>query len=247
MTTRTIKVIAIWAVAALVAVGTPLAMARIINPSASSGGSSLATPVTPANGGTGVANNAASTLTISGAFATTLTVTNTTGVTLPTSGTLLSALTQGSLTKGNFLVGNDAGTAQATSSIFVDSTGRIGIASTTPQRALSVVGAVAVQEATLTDAATVVWDLASSSYAVVNLTASRTLQIQHATQAIGQSVRLTVCANGAWSLTWDQLIMWPGGTAPTQTAAANHCDVYSGFVTNASSTPKIFLGSVLNF
>ena len=41
-----------------------------------------------ANGGTGVSNNAASTLTISGAFATTLTVSGTTGVTLPTSGTL---------------------------------------------------------------------------------------------------------------------------------------------------------------
>ena len=44
--------------------------------------------VLPANGGTGVANNAASTLTISGAYATTLTVTAATGVTLPTTGTL---------------------------------------------------------------------------------------------------------------------------------------------------------------
>ena len=41
-----------------------------------------------ANGGTGIANNAASTLTISGAYATTLTVSGTTGVTLPTTGTL---------------------------------------------------------------------------------------------------------------------------------------------------------------
>jgi hypothetical protein len=40
------------------------------------------------SGGTGVANNAASTLTISGAFATTLTVSATTAVTLPTTGTL---------------------------------------------------------------------------------------------------------------------------------------------------------------
>jgi hypothetical protein len=47
----------------------------------------------PANGGTGVANNAASTLTISGNFATTLTVTGTTSVTMPTSGTIA--------TKGN--------------------------------------------------------------------------------------------------------------------------------------------------
>jgi len=42
----------------------------------------------PANGGTGVSNNAASTLTISGSFGTTLTVSGTTGVTLPTTGTL---------------------------------------------------------------------------------------------------------------------------------------------------------------
>lgn len=48
----------------------------------------LSTPITPANGGTGIANNNASTLTISGNFATTLTVSGTTGVTLPTTGTL---------------------------------------------------------------------------------------------------------------------------------------------------------------
>ena len=46
--------------------------------------------LSPVNGGTGVANNAASTITISGSFGTTLTVTGTTAVTLPTSGTLLS-------------------------------------------------------------------------------------------------------------------------------------------------------------
>jgi hypothetical protein len=44
----------------------------------------------PAYGGTGIANNAASTLTISGNFGTTLTVTGTTAVTLPTSGTLVN-------------------------------------------------------------------------------------------------------------------------------------------------------------
>lgn len=46
------------------------------------------TVIAPAYGGTGVANNAASTITISGNFATTLTVTGVTGVTLPTTGTL---------------------------------------------------------------------------------------------------------------------------------------------------------------
>lgn len=61
-----------------------------------------------AYGGTGVANNALSTLTISGNFGTTLTVTGTTSVTLPTSGTLvntavttLSSLTaHGTITSG---------------------------------------------------------------------------------------------------------------------------------------------------
>uniref|UniRef100_A0A6M3JT29 Uncharacterized protein n=1 Tax=viral metagenome TaxID=1070528 RepID=A0A6M3JT29_9ZZZZ len=46
------------------------------------------TVVSAVYGGTGVANNVASTLTISGAYATTLTVTGATGVTLPTTGTL---------------------------------------------------------------------------------------------------------------------------------------------------------------
>jgi hypothetical protein len=47
--------------------------------------------LSPANGGTGVANNSASTVTISGAFPTTVTVTGSTSVTLPTSGTLIVA------------------------------------------------------------------------------------------------------------------------------------------------------------
>lgn len=44
----------------------------------------------PANGGTGVANNAAATFTRSGSHALTLTTSNTTALTLPTSGTVLS-------------------------------------------------------------------------------------------------------------------------------------------------------------
>lgn len=46
--------------------------------------------LSPIKGGTGVSNNALSTITISGAFGTTFTVTGTTSVTLPTSGTLVN-------------------------------------------------------------------------------------------------------------------------------------------------------------
>jgi len=53
-----------------------------------------------ANGGTGVSNNSASTITISGNYGTTFTVTNTTSITLPTSGTLLSTASTVTIAQG---------------------------------------------------------------------------------------------------------------------------------------------------
>lgn len=52
------------------------------------GGNSVVYPITPQLGGTGVANNVASTLTISGNFGITFAVTGTTAITLPESGAL---------------------------------------------------------------------------------------------------------------------------------------------------------------
>lgn len=49
-----------------------------------------------------------------------------------------STVTGAALTKGNFLVGNDAGLSQATSTVFISSTGSIGISSTSPSALLSV-------------------------------------------------------------------------------------------------------------
>ncbi len=49
--------------------------------------------ILPANGGTGIANDNASTLTLLGAYATTITTTASTGVTLPTTGTLYGTAT----------------------------------------------------------------------------------------------------------------------------------------------------------
>ena len=87
--------------------------------------------VAPNRGGTGIANNVASTLTISGAYATTLTITGTTGVTLPTSGTLAttantvasfsagttgltpSTATTGAVTLAGTLVAANGGTGQS--------------------------------------------------------------------------------------------------------------------------------------
>lgn len=69
------------------------------------GTSTITGVVQPQNGGTGVANNAASTLTISGNFATTLTVTGVTGVTLPTTGTLATLAGSETLTNKTLAAG----------------------------------------------------------------------------------------------------------------------------------------------
>ncbi len=79
-----------------------------------------ASVITPVYGGTGVANNAASTLTISGAFATTFTVTNTTAVTFPTTGTLAVTDVAQTFTKaqrGAYVALTDAGTVAVDASL----------------------------------------------------------------------------------------------------------------------------------
>lgn len=54
------------------------------------GGSAISGILLPTNGGTGKANNAASTITISGAYGLTITLTGATALTFPTSGTLVT-------------------------------------------------------------------------------------------------------------------------------------------------------------
>lgn len=75
--------------------GTSVAFGSIDLSQPNTVGSSTLSPV---NGGTGVANNVASTITVSGSFATTLTISGVTTLTLPTSGTLSTLTGAESLT-----------------------------------------------------------------------------------------------------------------------------------------------------
>lgn len=67
-----------------------------------------ANPIGPAAGGTGVANNAAATLTRSGNHALTLTTSGTTNVTLPTAGTLSITVASGTSALGTSQINSGA-------------------------------------------------------------------------------------------------------------------------------------------
>ncbi len=114
----------------------------VLSTSAVSLTSDISGILSPANGGTGVANNAASTITISGNFGTTITVTGTTTVTLPTSGTLYGTAT-GSITS-----------AQLATSL-TDETGTgVAVFSTSPTLSVSGAQTTATNGATITNTAT---------------------------------------------------------------------------------------------
>ena len=83
----------------------PLAALSSINNANWSG-----TALAAANGGTGVANNAANTLTFSGNYGLTLTLTGTTALTLPTSGTVLGTANSANLGAGYTTTVYDNGT-----------------------------------------------------------------------------------------------------------------------------------------
>lgn len=87
--------------------------------------SSISVPVVPNQGGTGVANNAASTITISGNFATVFTVTAATGVMLPTTGVLATLANSESLSNKTLVAPILSGTAASAGQEGYDATQKV--------------------------------------------------------------------------------------------------------------------------
>lgn len=131
----------------------------------------------------------------------------------------------------------------------IDANGKVGIASSTPQRTLSVTGSAVSEECALTDGATITFNLRNCNQGRVTLGGNRTIDFTNEGEALGQPIRLIACQDGTGSrtLTWDAAVRWAGGSAPTLTTTANHCDVIAGFTTNATGTPVILLDKALNF
>jgi hypothetical protein len=139
-------------------------------------------------GGTGVANNAASTITISGNFGTTLTVTATTAITLPTTGTL--ATLAGSETFTNKTLTNPTVTN------YVESVVAIGNSGTTQTLSLT---SGTVQTVTMTGNCTFTMPTATAGksfilIAVQDATGSRTAVFTSVKWANGTAPTLTTTA-----------------------------------------------------
>jgi hypothetical protein len=92
-----------------------------------------------------------------------------------------------------------------------------------------ITGAVANEEATLTDASTISWDVVASPVAKVTLGANRTIAAPSGSTPIaGQFIAITVIQDGTGSrtLTWNATYEFTADTAPTLTTTANKADLF---------------------
>ncbi len=141
-----------------------------------------------------------------------------------------------------------AGTPTGTGNFIVER--GIGVASATPITGISVGAdsAIVTTEKNVADAAPITIDWDNGNQQLIRLAASRTVNFSNV--KAGQTLRLTVCTTASSRLvTWGSTIRWSGGTAPTQTATANKCDVFSflGTLGHTGSAVLIFGASTLNF
>ena len=146
--------------------------------------------------------------------------------------------------------------AFATTTVFsISSAGYVGIASSTPWTALTLgQGAITVAEFKPATTTTQVIDWKNGNQQLIQIgTAAVTIGFTNASTT-GQKLTAIVCnpAGGtAGAITWSVSgLDWAGGTAPTQTTGANHCDAWTFLVTQATSTAytnTIFGSAVVNF
>jgi hypothetical protein len=94
----------------------------------------------------------------------------------------------------------------------------------------TVSGAVAYVEDTLTDGATITWDVIDSPVAKVTLAGNRTLSAPSGTTPIaGQFISLLIIQDGTGgrTITWNAVYEFAADTAPTLTATANLGDLFT--------------------
>ena len=141
------------------------------------------------------------------------------GVVIPEGGlTLGSTAISSTAAEINYNDISTLGTSAASKTLTADANGLTKIT-----------GAVLNVEDTLTDQATIAWDVIASPVAKVTLGANRTLAAPSgSTPAAGQFIALTVIQDGTGSrtLTWNATYEFTEDTAPTLTTTANKGDLF---------------------
>lgn len=97
--------------------------------------------------------------------------------------------------------------------------------------------------ATLTDAATIAWNVAVAQVAKVTITANRTMGAP--TNLVdGGTYILRVNRTGAFTISsWNAVFKWPGGTAPTQSTTSGVIDVFTG----VSDGTYLYMSSAIGY
>lgn len=221
-------------------------------------------PITVGGGGSGSNLTYVETNATAGGVTSIIAGTGLTGGTITTTGTIAlstpvvianggTATTTGGYTNG---VEYFNGSTLTNSSIFNFNGTNVGIGSTTPSETLVVNGGILGTENKVATSTSINVDFSASNQTLIqNGGAGLTVTIKNFMS--GQAERVVVCnpASTAGTVTWAtspaNKLLWPAGTAPTQTTTANKCDVYTFTVTQASSTvvgsAEILGGYVQNF
>jgi hypothetical protein len=141
-----------------------------------------------------------------------------------------------------------SGTPSGTGNLIVETA--LGVASSTPYTKFAIAsgGAIVVAENTIATSTSITVNWTNGNQQLVRIgTAATTISFSNYIE--GQKLILTLCNPNATAgaVTWGTQVLWPAGTAPTQTTTANKCDVWSFLATNATSTLKIFGAQNANF
>ncbi|MDE1944828.1 MAG: hypothetical protein KGI03_00950 [Patescibacteria group bacterium] len=144
---------------------------------------------------------------------------------------------------GGVSIGADYNTAAPTNGLIVE--GKIGIASSSPMFGLTIAS---------TSVATIETDLATSTSMTISPLNGPVQKARIGGVGVtfsasgfipGQSIKLEVCNPNetAGTITWSGFHTF--GTAPTQTTTANQCDMYSVFMTTATSTSEASANGIM--
>jgi len=167
-----------------------------------------------------------------GAYTGTFTMTGTTGVTLPTSGTLYGTAS-GSITSANLATSltNETGTS-------------LVVFNTSPTLVTPTITGGTATTAQLTDGATIASDASAAVVNYVTLGGNRTMSAI-SNFVNGQRLVYVIVQDGTGSrtLAWTDTIKWKGGSAPTLTTTASKADIITLWKINS----VIYGDSTLNY